>query len=195
MFVYWTFVKFEPPIFGCFVCQRQSNAFYHKEKVKTKQILCNDGDGILIFSYLLITKEICIAYYFACDVRVMNVLATKRKVFGTGEKVFCYKCFCLKSVWQKIHNLKIHRCNNFYKFDITSILPTCVFDLCILYFEEKFREAFKVFIFDKFCDTVIWYVLYITFTRMARLQQRDNLKYFSERFMLFFNFWNWNRLF
>ena len=30
-----------------------------------------------------------------------------------------------------------------------------VFDFRILYFKEKFREVFKVFIFDKFCDTVI----------------------------------------
>ena len=92
----------------------------------------------------------------------MNDVATKQKLVDTGEKVFCYRYFYPESVWRKLHNFKIDKCNNFDKFDVTSILPACVFDLCILYFEEKFREAFKVFIFDKFCNTVIWYDLYIT---------------------------------
>ena len=50
--------------------------------------MCNGGDSTLIFSYLLIIKAMCVAYNFACDVRVMNDVATKQKVFDSGENFF-----------------------------------------------------------------------------------------------------------
>ena len=56
MFAYWTFVRFEPAIFICFVHQTP-NAFYHKEKVKTKQTVNNDGDGILISLIFRLQKQ------------------------------------------------------------------------------------------------------------------------------------------
>ena len=49
--------------------------------------MCNGGDSTLIFSYLLIIKAMCVAYNFACDVRVMNDVATKQR-FLTVVKIF-----------------------------------------------------------------------------------------------------------
>ena len=98
----------------------ESNAFYHKETVKTKQIVGNGGDSILIFSYLLITKAMCIAYYFACDVRVMNDEATKQKVFDSGENFFCHKWFYLESFGGKSITWKQTNAINFAS--LTSLL-------------------------------------------------------------------------
>lgn len=78
--------------------------------------------------------------YFTHEVRVMNDIATKQEVFDMCEKVFGRKCFYLEPIWWKTHDLKIEKGNNlYYKSDVTSVIPACIFYFCVFYL-EKFLE-------------------------------------------------------
>lgn len=131
--------------------------------------MSNDRDSILIVPNFQVTKAMCISNYFTSDMQVMNNIAIKQEVSDMRDEVFGDKCFYLQPVWCKIHDLKINKGNNFYKFDVTSVFPTCILYFCLFYLEKKLGKSLKIIFLKRLRNAVIWYVLYITFTRIACL--------------------------